>query len=308
MASAPRDDNRIPSLVGASSSDASVPVVVYADPTTHRLLVDSSGGSGSSATQVVVTSGTVNINTGTIYVKIEDTAGNSITSTGNALDVNLKNAIGGTVSVTSGNITVGGTVTIQSTVSNLPVIGTIVVSSGTVNVALIAPGSNTVGTMSVIGNVASDSVDSGNPIKIGGQARTSNPTAVAEGDRVNAIFDKLGKQITVGAVRELKAQQYTSIYNSTATTTIVTAGAAGVFNDVYGIVITNRTASANIVTIQDAPSGAVDLIFEVPAADTRGLMLPVDSAIPQDGAATSWVAKCSSAGSIEVTVLYVKNN
>ena len=38
MSQAPRDENRIPSLLAASSSDGTTPVVVYADPTTHRLL------------------------------------------------------------------------------------------------------------------------------------------------------------------------------------------------------------------------------------------------------------------------------
>ena len=42
MASAPRDDNRIPTLLATSSVDGTA-VTVYADPTTHRLLIDSAG-------------------------------------------------------------------------------------------------------------------------------------------------------------------------------------------------------------------------------------------------------------------------
>jgi hypothetical protein len=37
---AKRDENRIPTLIGVSSSDGITPVLVYVDPTTHRLLVD----------------------------------------------------------------------------------------------------------------------------------------------------------------------------------------------------------------------------------------------------------------------------
>src|SRR3990167_9963171 len=46
----------------------------------------------------------------------------------------------------------------------------------------------------VAGDVAHDDADSGNPIKIGGKAvaRTSVPTDVAAGDRVNAWFDLNG--------------------------------------------------------------------------------------------------------------------
>lgn len=39
MANASRDENSVPTLIAASSSDGSTPVRVYADPTTHRLLV-----------------------------------------------------------------------------------------------------------------------------------------------------------------------------------------------------------------------------------------------------------------------------
>lgn len=361
--SAPRDDNRIPSLVGASSSDASVPVVVYADPTTHRLLVDSSGGSGSSATQVVVTAGTVVVSAGTMNVKIEDTAGNSITSTSNALDVNLKSSsivqpvsiaggtvgiIGGTVSIGSplpagtnllgsvvnagGTISiVGATVTVATALPtgtneigqvkvnagtiNAVIIGgtvgivggTVSVSGGTVNVALIAPGSNTIGTMSVIGNVANDAVDSGNPIKTGGQARTTNPTAVADADRVNFIADKLGKQIVVGAIRDLKATQTTSISNSTGTTLVVTAGAAGVFNDIYGVIASNTASAVNKVSFFSGSPWVAQFVLEVPANDMRGWTVPVDSAWPQPNSGTLWTARCLAAGSMEIAVMYVKN-
>ena len=45
-------------------------------------------------------------------------------------------------------------------------------------------------------DVAHDATDSGAPVKIGGQARTSFPTAVANADRVNATFNTLGQMET----------------------------------------------------------------------------------------------------------------
>jgi len=52
-------------------------------------------------------------------------------------------------------------------------------------------------TVSVQGDVAHDGVDSGNPIKIGGKtvATATAPTAVATGDRTDAVFDRHGKQL-----------------------------------------------------------------------------------------------------------------
>src|SRR3990167_4948931 len=40
MADAKRDQNFVTTLLGVSSSDGTTPVRVWADPTTHRLLVD----------------------------------------------------------------------------------------------------------------------------------------------------------------------------------------------------------------------------------------------------------------------------
>lgn len=49
MAQAPRDQNRVPALLGTSSADGVTPVTVYADPVTHRLLVSTSVSSGVAA-------------------------------------------------------------------------------------------------------------------------------------------------------------------------------------------------------------------------------------------------------------------
>lgn len=57
MAQAPRDENRIATLLGTSNADGTTPITVYADPITHRLLVDASGA-GSTVT-MEVPSGTV---------------------------------------------------------------------------------------------------------------------------------------------------------------------------------------------------------------------------------------------------------
>lgn len=57
MANAPRDNNRVPTLIGVSSSDGTTPTTVYVDPTTHRLLVSSSG-SGLTIGTTAITGGT----------------------------------------------------------------------------------------------------------------------------------------------------------------------------------------------------------------------------------------------------------
>ena len=58
MPNARKDQNRIPTIIGTSSVDGITPVLIYADPTTHRLYVDLVGG-GGGLTPIVIT-GTVN--------------------------------------------------------------------------------------------------------------------------------------------------------------------------------------------------------------------------------------------------------
>lgn len=45
MGTAGRDGNYVTTLLGVSSSDGTTPITVYADPITHRLLIDASGSS-----------------------------------------------------------------------------------------------------------------------------------------------------------------------------------------------------------------------------------------------------------------------
>ncbi len=44
MTNAFRDENNVPTLIASSSADGKTPVRVYADPTSHRLLLDATSG------------------------------------------------------------------------------------------------------------------------------------------------------------------------------------------------------------------------------------------------------------------------
>lgn len=156
--------------------------------------------------------------------------------------------------------------------------------------------------------IAHDAVDSGNPHKIGAMARTTNPTAVADADRTNLIADKLGKLIAVSAIRERKGKQHTAITSSTSETTIVTAGAAGVFRDVYALMIANTSATDCTVTIKESTAGTTTHIFIVKAGAEVGFSHDCGSAVVQTTAANNWTATCSaSVASIYITAHYVEN-
>ncbi len=59
MAQAYRDENDVPTLIASSNVDGRTPVRLYADPVTHRLLVDGTGGGGGGVSLLPAT-GTVN--------------------------------------------------------------------------------------------------------------------------------------------------------------------------------------------------------------------------------------------------------
>lgn len=71
MAQAPRDENRVPALLATSSADGITPVAIYADPSTHRLLVANAVSTGVAApntTPAIVGAMYVDTNAKKVYV------------------------------------------------------------------------------------------------------------------------------------------------------------------------------------------------------------------------------------------------
>lgn len=157
---------------------------------------------------------------------------------------------------------------------------------GTVNIS----GTVTVSGMAM-GNVDHDDFDSGYPVKIGGRAITSNPTAVAHGDRVNFTADDLGRQVVIpGQIRDLIVHQHTQISNSTSETTILTQ-AASTFHDLVQLVITNQTATAVNVTIKDSTGGTTRMVIALAASG--GAVLNFARPVPQATINGNWTATLS---------------
>lgn len=156
------------------------------------------------------------------------------------------------------------------------------------------------------GNVAHDSADAGNPLKIGGIARQANPTAVTALDRADAFFDDVGRLVTrSGQCRDLITDQATTITSSVAETTILTAAAA-TFHDITKITITNSSATQTEVTIKQSTGGTTRCVLSCPAAETRTFVWPR----PMNQAAVNenWTATCAdSVASIFVYVQAEKN-
>ena len=85
----------------------------------------------------------------------------------------------------------------------------------------------------VHGLVAHDAVDSGNPIKTGGKASSSLPTAVSSGDRVDAYFDVNGRQIVRTYAPPYTTPTHTGVNAATSSGTALASNS----NRLYALII-----------------------------------------------------------------------
>src|SRR6185312_5887532 len=215
-------------------------------------------------------------------------------------------------SLTSGTVTVTGS-TIAATQSGTWTVSVSTSQLNTLGQQTSAASASVVGasdwTQIIGGDVSAASTDSGKPVKIGGIVRTGNPTALSSGERCNAIFDPLGKQIVVSSIRALKV---ISIATSSTTTelALVAAGGSGVFVDLYGFIATNTSTQFVMISVKDTSGGTTQFNLGVPSGDSRGFTLTESAALPQGTANKVWTTTLSTAlasGAISCTGLSVKN-
>lgn len=132
---------------------------------------------------------------------------------------------------------------------------------------------------SVSGDVAHDSADAGEPVKIGMKAYeldgTAPQTAVAEADRVNAISDLIGRQYI--ATEHPRFFHVSVDYASAQTNaSIKAAPGAGVAIYITDIMISNGATAGNI-TLLDGSGGTV--LFELYPAINGGVSLNLKNPI-----------------------------
>jgi hypothetical protein len=163
-------------------------------------------------------------------------------------------------------------------------------------------------TQSVDGETAHDAVDAGDPVKIGGKASTSAPTAVAVNDRVNAWFLPNGQLAVVlvdssGAVIQENTANVVSgnASNTDGTSTqVIAAQGASVKTVLTACTVTNTSATPTIVELKDGattkwtapvPAGA-----GVVLAWLDGLVGTANTAWNFDMGAAVTTAYCSMSG------------
>ena len=138
--------------------------------------------------------------------------------------------------------------------------------------AAIAEG-QTVSASSLPVVIASDQT----PIEVSARAALTNPADATDGARVTVMADKAGRLVvTPDAPRDLVGSQQTTI-TSASETTLVTAGAAGVFNDLTQLIITSMGGTVATITLKDSTGGATRMILDFPNSATAGSLQPLVS-------------------------------
>lgn len=168
----------------------------------------------------------------------------------------------------------------------------------------LAAGTN---TNEVVGDAADDAAAAGNPLSMGLTARQTNRTAVADGDAVRAAGDDMGRQVVVmNQVRDLVQQDAPITLSSTTETTLIAAGAAGVFHDLTMLLVTNSSATAVRVDFRDATAGTIR--FSLALAANGGAVVAFPTPWKQTTAANNWTAQLSAAVTdVRIAAQAVKN-
>jgi hypothetical protein len=200
--------------------------------------------------------------------------------------------VAGTVTtVPSGTQAVTGTV-VTSGVATQTITGTVATAGVVTQTVAGTVTAVPLGTHTITGDTSSGATDGGSPVKIGGYATTTNPTAVTSGQRVNATFDKIGRQIVVpNQVRQMVNSALVTLTSTTATT-LLTAGGTGVFLDLTCLCISNYSTSNVNVSVNDGSSTRMS--FGV-AASGGGAVVPFVVPLPQTTANNNWTASCDTA-------------
>ena len=269
------------------------------------------GGGTLRIIQAVDSVSSVNMVSGSVSIA-EHTLIDSLQATGSVDSINILQ-VGGTAVAAGEGVAGAGTLRIVQAVDSTASVN---VTNSSLIVQQLSGSANSVyitgssGTTIAVGSVSADVADPDGegPLKIGGIARTANPSAVAAGDRVSATFDDLGRQlITPYQVRDLVGTAYVTI--TTSGETALLAGIASTLLDVMQVVCCNESGAAVNLDFRTGTAGAVMFSVTVPANATAGFVPVVP--IPQTEAVQAWTVQNDgtdiSNTTVNISALFIKN-
>ncbi len=137
--------------------------------------------------------------------------------------------------------------------------------------SMLAASPTGTGSNTVQGTAAHDAVAVGNPLYLGGIARTANATGVASGDAAGALMNVVGAQVVLPYAIPESTWQYGSSTAATGTADVVVkaAAAAGIRNYMTSLQYQNTSGVASVIVVKDGSTviwaGVAPASMAVPA-------------------------------------------
>ncbi len=293
-------------IVAGGGVEASALRVTIASDSTGVLSVDDNGASltvdnagltslagaiAGTEVQVDIVSSALPTGAATLAEQQSQTTALQIIDDWDETDRAKVNIIVGQAGVAAGAGAVGATVprvTLASDDPGVALLGTIDADTGNIatSVGVMDDWDNGASDgASVSGDVAHDTADAGEPVKIGARATTglSGATMVADADRVNAVADVDGGIVTRPYCPLPDAVSGNASNTDGSSTQVIAAQAAGVRTYVTTAILTNTSSSNIYVELKDGTT--VMATIPVPATGGAVVTFPV----PLRGtAATAW--------------------
>ncbi len=288
MADAKRDSNQITTLLAVSNADGVTPVVLWADPTTHRLLVDLPGGAGTVTTVSVVSAngfaGTVATATTTPAITLTTTITGILQGNGTAISA--------ATTTGSGSVVLGTTPTLATPVINGTPTGTGVATAATASALVLRDANANIYVNNYFSNLTST-------VSAGGTT-----VLTIASSRNQSLTGTLSQTFQLPDATTLTASHVFSFNNNSSGSLIVTnAGASTLYTVPAGgyveCYVTDVSTANGVWDFHAQPpstvtwgSGTVGLVFNTALTTTPAISAGASSAanpsfIPQRGSATT---------------------
>ncbi len=145
------------------------------------------------------------------------------------------------------------------------------------------------------------------PVLVGHEARSTLPSAVADGDVARSMADDLGRQIIYPFVPRDLIVHNRIVLTSTTETTLI-ALAASTFHDLLFLACSNESVTEVRIDFRDDTAGTIRFSIDL-AADGGGAIIKFPVPLTQALVGDNWTAQLSAAvSSVYITGIAIKGN
>ena len=142
-----------------------------------------------------------------------------------------------------------------------------------------------------------------NAIQTSAIAATALPTAATTAKTVVPMADKFGRQtVVLNTVRDLVGTLILSNDSHTSAQSFGSAGGVGIYLDITTFVVTNRSATATVVTLGDGTNN-----YTYAIAANGGIVINFPTPLPASSTATQWTVLNSAGVACDYMAVTVAN-